>query len=55
MPTHHDGGAAGSDGLVRIRPRTGLVRGGYRDWDIDAWAPDGALLCQSRQMLVVLD
>ena len=38
-----------------IRSRTGLVRGGYLDWDVDAWAPDGTLLYQSRQMLAVLD
>ena len=41
--------------FVLIRSRTGLVRGGYLDWDVDAWAPDGTLLCQSRQMLAVLD
>ena len=41
--------------FVLIRSRTGLVRGGYLDWDADVWAPDGTLLCQSRQMLAVLD
>ena len=33
-----------ADGFVLIRSRTGLVRGGYLDWDADVWAPDGALL-----------
>ena len=47
--------AVDADGFVLIRSRTGLVRGGYLDWDVDAWAPDGTLLCQSRQMLAVLD
>ena len=41
--------------FVLIRSRTSLVRGGYLDWDADVWAPDGTLLCQSRQMLAVLD
>lgn len=43
-----------SDGFVLLHSRTGLVRDGYLDWDIDVWAPGGTLLCQSRQMLVVL-
>ena len=50
-PTRRDDSAAGGDGFLLIRSRTGLVRDGY----LDAWAPDGALLCQSRQMLAVLD
>ena len=50
-----DLGAIDADDFVLIRSRTGLVRGGYLDWDIDVWAPDGTLLCQSRQMLAVLD
>jgi len=41
--------------MVLIRSRTGLVRGGYLDWDVDIWSQDGALLCQSRQLLAVLD
>ena len=40
--------------MVLLRSRTGLVRGGYLDWDIDIWAPDGTLLCQSRQILAIL-
>lgn len=40
--------------LVLVRSRTGLVREGYLDWDMDVWAPDGTLLCQSRQLLAVL-
>ena len=43
-----------ADDLVLMRSRTGLVRGGYVDWDVDIWAPDGTLLCQSRQLLAVL-
>jgi len=50
-----DLGTVDADGFVLIQSRTGLVRGGYLDWDIDVWAPDGTLLCQSRQMVVVLD
>lgn len=40
--------------FVLMQSRTSLVRGGYLDWDVDVWAPDGILLCQSRQMLAVL-
>lgn len=40
--------------MVLLRSRTGLVRGGYLDWDIDVWASDGTLLCQSRQLLAIL-
>lgn len=43
-----------ADDLVLMRSRTGLVRGGYLDWDVDLWAPDGTLLCQSRQLLAIL-
>lgn len=43
-----------ADDLVLVRSRTGLVRGGYLDWDMDIWAPDGTLLCHSRQLLAVL-
>jgi acyl-CoA thioesterase len=43
-----------ADDLVLIRSRTGLVRDGYLDWDAVMWAPDGTLLCQSRQLLTVL-
>ena len=43
-----------ADDMVLLRSRTGLVRGGYLDWDLDIWAPDGTLLCQSRQILVIL-
>ena len=50
-----DLGTVDADDFVLIRSHTGLVRGGYLDWDVDAWAPDGTLLCQSRQMLAVLD
>jgi len=46
--------AVGADDLVLMRSRTGLVRGGYLDWVADMWAPDGTLLCQSRQLLTVL-
>ena len=46
--------ASFDDDLVLLRSRTGLVRGGYLDWDIDVWAADGTLLCQSRQLLAVL-
>tara|TARA_B100001146_G_scaffold224690_1_gene243605 strand:+ start:3549 stop:4355 length:807 start_codon:yes stop_codon:yes gene_type:complete len=42
-------------GMVLMRSRTGLVRGGYLDWDVDIWSQDGTLLCQSRQLLAVLD
>ncbi|WP_419851220.1 acyl-CoA thioesterase [Candidatus Poriferisocius sp.] len=45
---------AKADDMVLLRSRTGLVRGGYLDWDLDIWAPDGALLCQSRQILAIL-
>ena len=41
--------------MVLMRSRTGLVRGGYLDWDVDIWSQNGALLCQSRQLLAVLD
>jgi len=41
--------------MVLMRSRTGLVREGYLDWDVDIWSQDGTLLCQSRQRLAVLD
>jgi len=41
--------------LVLLSSRTRLVRGGYLDWDVVIWAPDGTLLCQSRQLLAVLE
>lgn len=40
--------------LVLMRSRTGLVRGGYLDWDVTIWSPDGTALSQSRQLLAVL-
>ena len=42
-------------GMVLLRSRTVLVRGGYLDWDVDVWSQDGTLLCQSRQLVAVLD
>lgn len=42
-------------GMVLVRSRTGLVRNGYLDWDADIWSQDGTLLCQSRQLLAILD
>ena len=41
--------------LLLMSSRTGLVRNGYLDWDMVLWAPDGTPLCQSRQLLAVLD
>mgnify|MGYP001822931815 CR=1 FL=1 len=49
-----DLGQVDADDMVLMRSRTGLVRGGYLDWDVDLWAPDGTLLCQSRQLLAIL-
>lgn len=43
-----------ADDLVLMSSRTQLVRRGYLDWDVALWAPDGTLLCQSRQLLAVL-
>ncbi|MGI9621713.1 MAG: acyl-CoA thioesterase [Acidimicrobiales bacterium] len=40
--------------LVVMLSRTSLVARGYLDWDVVLWAPDGTLLCQSRQLLAVL-
>lgn len=40
--------------MVLISSRTGLVRAGYLDWDVVVWAPDGTVLCQSRQVLAIL-
>lgn len=40
--------------LVVMWSRTRLVRRGYLDWDSVIWAPDGTVLCQSRQLLAVL-
>jgi acyl-CoA thioesterase len=50
-----DVGTVNAHDLVLMRSRTRLVRGGYLDWDADIWAPDGTLLCQSRQLLAVLE
>lgn len=47
--------ATDADDLVLMWSRTRLVRGGYLDWDAAIWAPDGTLLCQSRQLLAVLE
>jgi len=44
-----------TSGMVLMRSKTRLVRSGYLDWDVDIWAQDGTLLCQSRQLLVILD
>lgn len=43
-----------ADDMALMWSRTRLVRGGYLDWDAALWAPDGTLLCQSRQLLAVL-
>lgn len=40
--------------LVLMRSRTGLVHDGYLDWDCWMWSADGTLLCQARQLLVVV-
>jgi acyl-CoA thioesterase len=44
-----------ADDLVLMSSRTSLARHGYLDWDAAIWAPDGTLLCQSRQLLAVLE
>ncbi|MDW3220904.1 MAG: thioesterase family protein [Acidimicrobiales bacterium] len=40
--------------LVLMHSRTGLVHDGYLDWDSWMWSDDGTLLCQARQLLVVV-
>ena len=42
------------DDFVLMSSTTRLVRDGYLDWDVVLWAPDGTVLCQSRQLLAIL-
>jgi acyl-CoA thioesterase len=44
----------GAHNLVLMSSKTRLVQNGYLDWDVVIWAPDGTVLCQSRQLLAVL-
>jgi len=43
-----------ADPLVLGRFRTALVRDGFFDEDGELWAPDGALVAQSRQLGILL-
>lgn len=45
----------GAGDLVLMRSRTSLVHDGYLDWDSWMWGTDGTLLCQARQLLVVVE